>query len=446
MTKRPNRRDVLRAVPSAMFAGILALDRVVTVVEEQRQAESSTDVTPDNLQIHLIVLEEPDSTNPGGLEARERKMREVLEHLGRVAGIASLLSVERRTVRPDIWRRNAHSGEAETCLSEKWVNDYLTWRRTEAENTSGDQVIMAAWANDIRLEHDDTRTGVAYQDSDNPRFVLSKSATRRACMHEVLHLLGPNFQGLGHQRCFTTRRIFDGELVQAYAMDTIQRLVGDGCGLQMGANGLPEEYASRYTVMGDISVEFQSVMSSECQTDIPPFTTPELAFIDKRRRLETVLPAPGRYDLSYAVDGLAGVVIDLPEDHVLRQIIPEAERLCFGLAMPEQAYGDNKSCPPPDPHHPKHQSMVLPFVQWDGGRQSAVLDNASPWPWDIQERTAVYADEQLDLVAVAKRREYDGKWRHVVEFLPLSSEEGQRLLREARQRAEERNRLALGDE
>lgn len=439
------RREVLQAIPPWVIGSIFAWDGAMRDIRERRQAESSAGADPNLLRIHLSVLELPDSTNPGGLEARQQKMHEVLAHLGRVAGIASILSVERRTVQPDIPQYyNVQNGQVEACLSDQWINDHLAWRRTEVERALGGRVIMGAWANGILLEHDHTRSGVAYQDRENPRFVLSENAGMRACMHELLHLLGPDFQGLGHQWRFTTWRVINGKLVRAHGMDTIQQMVRDGCGLQMGANGLPEEYASLYSVMG--ASKFNKVMSGECQTSTPPITSLELGFIDQRRRLDEVSAAPGRYELSYDVNGRAGVVIDLSEDHVLRQIIPEAEQLCFGLGIPDVAYNAGHNCPAADPHDASYQSMLLPFVRWDGGRKSAVLDNASPWPWDIQERTAVYADEQLGLVAVAERREHDGKRRHVVEFLPLSSEEGQRLLHESRRRAEERNRLALGDE
>ena len=139
------RREVLRVAPLTLATGMIDW---MTAVEERQQTESSAGADPNLLRIHLSVLEPPDSTNPGGLEPRQQKMHDVLAHLGRVAGIASILSAERRTVQPDIPQYyNVRSGRVEACLSRQWVNDHLTQRRTEVERALGGRVIMGAWAN-----------------------------------------------------------------------------------------------------------------------------------------------------------------------------------------------------------------------------------------------------------------------------------------------------------
>lgn len=274
--------------------------------------------------------------------------------------------------------------------------------------------------------------GMAYQDEDLPRIITRpKAAGSNIYSHEIGHLLAPNGLGEGmlHELMMNCRlEDIDGKTVQFYEADTIQKLVSDGCDLvKTDDRTAINEYASTLSVMGD------SASYNDSGVEFRPIYSPaELAFLDPRRKVSRVEASPGTYPLSYDTDKQFGIEVSLPEDHVLRTIIPEADTLFFGPAISH--IDDDIPFESDDV-----EKDIKVFATWNNGRGTALLDIAL---FDKVQRngneSVIYADEQLDLVAVSGYS--NGEY---VRFIKLNSSEGAMRLNDARRRTAECNQIAI---
>ena len=154
------------------------------------------------------------------------------------------------------------------------------------------------------------------------------------------------------------------------------------------------------------------------------FSSPELAFLDPTRSIRHItMPSTGagRIPISYGGPDRAGITIDIPKDHALRQIVPEADTLFIGPIVRSKHWSN-----------PIDRMGV--FATWSGGRDSAIL-NPSIWDESIKygensfEHVA-YIDEQLGILVAAGQQS-----GHVyVRLVPLHTEEAQELIRTGRER------------
>ena len=211
--------------------------------------------------------------------------------------------------------------------------------------------------------------GMSYQDEDLPRIITRpKVAGSNIYSHEIGHLLAPNGlgEGMRHELMMNCRlEDIDGKTVQFYEADTIQKLVSDGCDLvKTDDRTAINEYASTLSVMGDSASYNDSGVESR-----PIYSPAELAFLDPRRKVSRVEASPGTYPLSYDADKQFGIEVSLPEDHVLRTIIPEADTLFFGPAISH--IDDDIPFESDDV-----EKDIKVFATWNNGRGTALLDIA----------------------------------------------------------------------
>ena len=166
---------------------------------------------------------------------------------------------------------------------------------------------------------------------------------------------------------------------------------------------------------------------------VPIYSPPEIAFLDPRRNVRKVAPTPDKYPLSYDPDGLFGVEITLPVDHVLKKILPEANTLFFGLMVTSV---DDEA----DFESDQTNRIVSVFATSNGGRATTLL-NISLFNRIYRDgrENVIYADEQLGFVAVSGYAD-DSEY---VRFIDLNTPEGRRVLEEARRRTAERNEILM---
>lgn len=248
---------------------------------------------------------------------------------------------------------------------------------------------------------------------------------------------------MDHEKVITTNflRGADERLRQAFAFDTIQQLVADGaCELAKEAQNptVVNEYASIYSIMGD-----SRLFSDSNTAATPVFSSAEQLFLCPSLR-STLTTGPGRYDISVKEGKNFAVRMKLPEDHVLQQLVPGAEELVFGALEDDRSRSDNAKIP-----HSIRSIGV--FVTHSKGRGTVFLDIGHnfpidpPFPGVIGQRRhswnehAVYADDQLNIVAVAGTDEF----QPYVRLLRLDTPQGQHFLHEARERSRRLNEKSM---
>lgn len=262
--------------------------------------------------------------------------------------------------------------------------------------------------------------------------------------HEIGHMLNPYVLGPGmdHEKVITTNLGGESERPrQKFAFDTIQKLITDGaCELARQAQNpaAVNEYASTYTIMGDF--RFFSERETENQ---PVFSSAEQLFLCPSLR-STLATGPGCYGISVEKGKNFAVRMKLPEDHVLHQLVPGAEELVFGALEGDRLKEDGTKVSP-------SIKAIGPFVTYNKGRGTVFLDlgfnvridglppeaiGESRHGWDEH---AIYADEQLNIVAVAGT----DKTQRYVRLLQLDTPQGQHFLSTAQQIAYERNEMIM---
>ncbi len=169
----------------------------------------------------------------------------------------------------------------------------------------------------------------------------------------------------------------------------------------------------------------------------PIYSPAELTFLDSRLQVECTTSTDGRYPLSYDFRKRFALAYSLPADHALKTILPKADTLVFA---PIIEYID-KDTPFDSTDLDAVQRRIGVFATWDNGRGTALLDVSlfNKIDYSGEKENVIYADKQLDLVAVSGY-DADGEYVRVVS---LSSQEGTTLLDEARTRTAERNQLLL---
>lgn len=274
---------------------------------------------------------------------------------------------------------------------------------------------------------------------DLPPFaiIVPSRSCYRVYSHEIGHLLNPRAaewgRGMDHESMMTSRLEEDGEVKQLYSLDTIQQLIADGCGLTENADGEVNGYASFRSVMGSMALQNINDKLMLDPPGVPIYSPPEIAFLDPRRNVRKVAPTPDKYPLSYDPDGLFGVEITLPVDHVLKKILPEANTLFFGLMVTSV---DDEA----DFESDQTNRIVSVFATSNGGRATTLL-NISLFNRIYRDgrENVIYADEQLGFVAVSGYAD-DSEY---VRFIDLNTPEGRRVLEEARRRTAERNEILM---
>lgn len=251
--------------------------------------------------------------------------------------------------------------------------------------------------------------------------------------HEIGHFLSPRGlgEGLGHERVMNCRlEDASGNPTQLYAVDTIQNLILSGCGLINNYDGTVDQYASPRSVMGNSDTYKEAGPEGR-----PIYSPANIAFLDPRRRVIRVEPEPGMYPLSYEPGKLFGAEIMLPKDHVLKQILPDADTLFFGPIV-QSIKDENTLFESTDA-----RKTIGVFATWNDGRETALLDISlfrDIIPGDSSENV-IYADEQLNTVVVSRYGD-EGEYMRII---GLDTYEGRAALTEARQLTSERNQLLL---
>lgn len=288
-------------------------------------------------------------------------------------------------------------------------------------------------------------SGLAYQDLRQPWIVVrAREATNNTYAHEVGHTLDPEGLGfgLGHELMMDCRiRSESGKPKQNYAFDTIQNLIESGCGLVKGKDGKVDEYASYFSVMGN-----GGVFLDDGREGRPVFSPAGLAFLDPRRRVEKVDVAQEKkyYIDYYDLDQLFGIAADIPEDHVLRQILPHADTLFFGpIASSTERINNDVT-----PEELGEIRRIGAFATGNNGRSTALLDiglfnefeKGLPGRPRVHEECLVYADDQLNVLVVAGR---DINGATYIRTVPLDTPEGRDMLARERVRVAERDALII---
>lgn len=303
-------------------------------------------------------------------------------------------------------------------------------------------VLLAIDAADI--ERDDAG-GLAYHDPGQPWIVVRTGlVTNNTYAHEIGHLLNPKElgPGLGHELMMDCRiQNESGKLTQAYAFDTIQNLVRSGCGLVKGGSSEVNEYASYLSVMGNGGAFWERDSEEK-----PIFSSAELAFLDPRRRVEKADLAQGKkyYIDYYDLDQLFGIAADIPKDHVLRQMLPDADTLFFGPVASSTERINNDVAP----EELGEIRRIGAFATGNNGRSTTLLDiglfnlfeEQLPDRPRVHEEYPVYADEQLNVLVLAGR---DADGATYIRTVPLNTPEGEGMLAHERARVAERNTLII---
>ncbi len=258
--------------------------------------------------------------------------------------------------------------------------------------------------------------------------------------HEIGHVLGLPHPG----ELSTTLTDESDDYLQYGKLGTIQELINENTikqplhyGEATGDNqdGEPDQYTVPVTVMGNHPLDI-------LQKRVPILSPPEILFLDDRRKAETYgqksLPNPDqKIALSYREDDTFAALLELPSDHILRQVLPNAKSICFGPTITSFSednlpFDDRRSRP-----------QIGAFVIDENGHDTTQLNIGIFTKIDNDgdgKEVVLYADEQLDTVAVAGRM--DDSNDPYVRFLPLSGEGGH-VLKAEKARTEERNKILL---
>lgn len=264
-------------------------------------------------------------------------------------------------------------------------------------------------------------------------YVCHKNDSPGTYPHELGHLLNPRKLGFGlnHQKELNCQQTdSEGNITQVAQFDTIQRLVAEGNGLEK------TDYASELSVMGN-----SHSFPTNDENDAPLLSAPELAFLLPESQVYQVEPGTvGTYHISYDPSGWLGARIAVPEDHVLRELLPETDTLFFGPIIPSVTATFPDGRPRGGPI-----DKIGVFATGDHGRTTTWLNVGQPYliSYDDPDQAegVVFADEQLNTL-VLSGRDSEGVYLRLV---PLDTPEGQAHLATERQRLEEYNAAVLGD-
>lgn len=219
----------------------------------------------------------------------------------------------------------------------------------------------------------------------------------RVVSHEFGHRLG-----LPHPGEITTK-IYNSaaEVTGREGFTNIQKLVAQG---QLHRKpdarqgGGLDQYVLGCSVMGVGCVEKRGVDSSGNDEYMPVFCPPEVIYLDDKRRViefdESMLGK--KIALSYDRDATFAVKVKLPRDHTIKELLPNAECLCFGPTVEwtyERPLTDEKKIYP--------QNRVRVFAVDRDPRRSTHLDLCPSNEILPGQETVLYEDIQLGIRAVS---------------------------------------------
>ncbi|PID30051.1 hypothetical protein CR983_03320 [Candidatus Saccharibacteria bacterium] len=279
----------------------------------------------------------------------------------------------------------------------------------------------------------------------NARTTNGEKLSNDALAYVVAHELGHAAFGLPHPRELSTCTSDRNDTLSQYgALGSIQELLRTeriqqplhhGGTAGDNRNGKPDEYTVPVTVMGN--------RLNVVDHRAPVFSPAEIVYLDDSREVNVYdkksLPGPDqKIALSYREGDTFAALLELPPDHALHQVLPNVKHICFGPTIESfnarhLPFDDERTTP-----------QIRVFAIDENGRDTTQLNIGIFTKIDNDgdgKEVVLYADEQLDIVAVAGRM--DDSNDPYVRFLPLSGKEGSRIFEAEKTRTEERNKILL---
>ena len=429
--EKVSRRSFLRGMAAGaacLGSGILIGEAIKSLGSERSrnipiQHNNDRKAPPPGSRSVVVVQLLPENAEPHqGIEKISSGVRDAL---GRIALTTSHLYFNVR------FTRDGHSPDT-TRTTENGKQPAYSQRllqligQAHARETESDMALVIVDSADTEKDH---YAGLTVYDDKQPPVALVRDlggVSIGTIAHELGHMLAPEGveRGLGHAWALRPWVKQDGDKEvkdwrHSPHVASIQDIIAAGYDLEKDDSGKPNPYASRYSVMGN-SASFDSMIDPT----IPMFSSPELAFLDPTRSIRHItMPSTGagRIPISYGGPDRAGITIDIPKDHALRQIVPEADTLFIGPIVRSKQWSNLID-------------RMGVFATWSGGRDSAIL-NPSIWDESIKysensfEHVA-YIDEQLGILVAAGQQ----SGQVYVRLVQLHTEEAQELIHAGQER------------
>lgn len=429
--KKVSRRSFLRGMAAGaacLGSGILVGEAIKKLGSEQSQnipiQHNNERKVPSPGSLSVVVVQLlPENAEPHqGIEKIRSGVRDAL---GRIALTTSHLYLNVR------FTRDGHSPDT-TRTTEDGKQPAYGQRllqaigQAHARKTRSNMAIVIVDSADTEKDY---YAGLTVYDDKQPPVAFVRDVggvSIGTIAHELGHMLAPEGvkRGLGHAWALQSWVRQDGDKEvkdwrHSPHVAPIQDIIAAGYGLEKDDSGKPNPYASRYSVMGN-----SALFDSMVDPTIPMFSSPELAFLDPTLSIRHItMPSmgTGQIPISYGGPDRAGITIDIPEDHILRKIAPNADTLFIGPIVRSKQWSN-----------PIDRMGV--FATWSGGRDSAIL-NPSIWDESIKygensfEHVA-YIDEQLGILVAAGQQ----SGQVYVRLAPLHTEEAQELIRAGQER------------
>lgn len=421
------RRSFLRGMAAGaacLGSGILVGEAIKKLGSEQSQnipiQHNNERKVPSPGSLSVVVVQLlPENAEPHqGIEKIRSGVRDAL---GRIALTTSHLYLNVRFTRdghsPDTTRTTENSKQP--AYGQRLLQ---LIGQAHARKTRSNMAIVIVDSADTDKDY---YAGLTVYDDKQPPVALVRDlggVSIGTIAHELGHMLAPEGgeRGLGHAWALQPwGDEKEKDWRHSLHVAPIQDIIAAGYSLEKDDSGKPNPYASRYSVMGN-----SALFDSMTDPTIPMFSSPELAFLDPTRSIRHItMPSTGtgQIPISYGGPDRAGITIDIPKDHALRQIAPNADTLFIGPIVRSKQWSN-----------PIDRMGV--FATWSGGRDSAIL-NPSIWDESIKYgensfEHVVYIDEQLGILVAAGQQ----SGRVYVRLVPLHTEEAQELIRAGQER------------
>ena len=429
--KKVSRRSFLGGM--ALGAGCLGFGNFIGEVIKDLGSEKSQNIPiqynderkvppPGSLSVAVVQLL-PENAEPH--QGIEKISSGVLSALGRIALTTEYLYDLNAT-----FTRDGHSPDT-TRITEDGEQPAYSKRilktigQAHAHETGSDTALVVVDSGDTKEYY---YSGLTMYDDGQPPVAFVRDVggvSIGTIAHELGHMLAPEGakRGLGHAWALQpwVRQDGDKEVKDwrhSPHVASIQEIIAAGYGLEKDDSGESDPYASTYSIMGN-SESFNSVDPTK-----PIFSAAEIAFLDPTRPIHHITtPSEGTGVIPIGCNrrDQIGVTLDIPEGHVLRQIVPDADTIFIGPIVRSKQWSN-----------PIDRMGV--FATWSGGRDSAIL-NPSIWDEGIKysensfEHVA-YIDEQLGILVAAGQQ----SGQVYVRLVPLHTEEAQELIRAGQER------------
>lgn len=426
--KKVGRRSFLRGMAAGavcLGSGILVGEAIKNLGSEQDQNipiqhNNDRKAPPPGSRSVVVVQVLPENAEPH--QGIEKIRSGVLGALGRIALTTSNqyylnVTFARDGHLPDTTRTTEYGKQptyGEDALKEIG--------RDHAHKTGSDMAIVIVDSADTKKDY---YAGLTVYDDKQPPVAFVRDlggVSIGVIAHELGHMLAPEGveRGLGHAWALQSwGDEKEKDWRHSLHVASIQGIIAAGYGLEKDDSGKLNPYASRYSVMGN-----SALFDSTIDPTMPIFSSPELAFLDPTRSIRhitTPLGGTGRIPISDGGPDRAGITIDIPKDHALRQIAPDADTLFIGPIVRSKQWSN-----------PIERMGI--FATWSGGRDSAIL-NPSIWDESIKygkdsfEHVA-YIDEQLGILVATGQQ----SGQVYVRLVLLHTEEAQELIRAGQER------------